>query len=468
MFRISHETFFVLFFFMRFGIFCTLVLLALSFAPVTRAQSPIVVESQSVEMDFPDAMRFVLRASSVAPIQLARVTVWQRGVALGSRYTPAFTPKENISVSFTWNFQAFSSGGYLPPGTHGEYTWHLEDSAGNSYDTPRQSYIVQDKTKNWRILANKDVRVSWYKGSDVFGEAIFGRAIVAREFFARELEIENVEPLEIFVYADTREFFEALPPFSAEWTGGRMFPEYGVIMMNIAPENVEWGLRATSHELSHAILHSKIRGTIGQLAMPHWVDEGLAVYNETDDHAPDEHFDEAFTDAVRRNTLIPLRALQQRFPDSSDQAQLAYGQSYSVVKFMIDQYGREKFAALLNAYQQGVPGDTALRQVYGFTQDELENSWRTSLGVPLREISSARLPTIAPRPTYEVSSSLNNTPAPTVEPTRVSVVQSPPPDAPTPAPSQSVPANALCGAVLALGGLVTFSFLKRRRAFSGG
>lgn len=331
------------------------------------------------------------------------------------------------------------------------------------YDTPRASYVVQDITQKWQTLSNEQVRVSWHAGDGAFGAAVLGRAIIARAFLAQELHIENVDPLEIFIYADTRDFFDALPPFSAEWTGGRMFPEYGVIMINFAPENVEWGLRATSHELSHAILHSKIRGTIGQLAVPHWLDEGLAVYNETDDHAPDEQFEEAFQAAVRRNSLIPLRSMQQRFPDSSEQAQLAYGQSYSVVKFMMEEYGQEKFAALLNVYEQGIPDDAGLKQVYGMTQDELENEWRKTLGVPLREFSTSRLPTIAPRPTYEFSSSLTSTPAPTLEPTRVSIAATLPPSVP-PTPASSIPSNELCGGVLALGGLVTLSFLKRRRA----
>jgi hypothetical protein len=198
------------------------------------------------------------------------------------------------------------------------------------------------------------------------------------------------------------------------------------------------------------------------------LDEGLAVYNETDDHVPDEQFEEAFQRAVRQNRLILLRSMQLQFPDDSDQAQLAYGQSYSVVKFMIEEYGKEKFAELLDVYQAGTSPDEGLFRVYGMNQNQLENAWRAKLGVPQRELSSIGLPTIAPRPTFEFSSPLSGTATPTREPestqipTRVSVIETPSLENSIPAQAPQVPASGLCGGVLALGGLVAFSLARRR------
>ncbi len=448
---------------LRIFLFGAVIALALVSPSALGAQSPIVVKSQTLDMNFPRAMRFTIQAESSAPLQELRLTVWQHGVALGSRFTPPFTPAKNVRATFEWDFQSFSSGGYLPPGTRGEYTWHLVDAAGNVLDTPRTSYIVSDPTQKWSVLSNDDLRVSWYVGDAAFGAAVFERAILAREFLAKDLGIENVDALQVFIYADKQDFFESLPPFSAEWTGGRTFPEYGVIMINFAPDNLDWGLRATSHELSHAILHAKIRGTIGELSIPHWLDEGLAVYNETNDHAPDAQFEEAFQPAVRHNALIPLRSMQLRFPDDSGQAQLAYGQSFSVVKFMIEEYGKEKFAALLDIYEKGSSPDEGLTAVYGMDQDELENAWRKKIGAPPREFSSARLPTLAPRPTYEFSSPLETVTVAvpqatsTPEATRAALLATPPPASAIPAQAPQIPVSGLCGGVLMLSGIVAFT-----------
>lgn len=460
----------VLFFFaMRQKIFllCVLFGLALLLAPRAFAQAPIVVIAQSVDMRFPRAMRFNLEAKSDAPIRALTLTVRQRGVALGSRYQVPVTPARSVRTGFDWNFQSSAFGGYLPPGTDGEYTWRIEDTAGNVLDTPRADYVVTDRAHNWQTFSNDVLSVSWYEGGGDFGTAVFTRALVAREFLAKQLQIENIPPLKVFIYANKQDFFTALPPFAAEWTGGRMFPDYGVIMINFAPENTEWGLRATAHELSHAVLHSKIRGTIGELSVPHWLDEGLAVYNETSDHAPDEQFERMFLLATRRNNLIPLKKLEQRFPEDSDEAQLAYGQSYSAVKFMIEQYGIEKFSTLLDIYERGALPDDGLLQVYDMNQDELENAWRKNIGARTRDISTARVPTTAPRPTFELSSAVNATsatPAATVtaEPTRVAEISNPEPATPVPAQATELPASGLCGGVVLLSGAVVFSLLKRR------
>jgi hypothetical protein len=446
---------------------CVLFGLALLLAPRASAQSSIVVVSQSVDMRFPRAMRFNLEARGASPIRALTLTVRQRGVALGSRYAIPITPSTSIRTGFEWNFQSSAFGGYLPPGTDGDYTWRIEDTAGNVLDTPRAGYVVTDRAHNWQTFSNDVLSVSWYEGGGDFGTAVFARALVAREFLAKQLNIENIPPHKVFIYANKQDFFTALPPFAAEWTGGRMFPDYGVIMINFAPDNLEWGLRATSHELSHAILHSKIRGTIGELSVPHWLDEGLAVYNETSDHAPDEQFERMFLLATRRNTLIPLKKLEQRFPQDSEQAQLAYGQSYSAVKFMIEEYGIEKFSALLDIYERGALPDDGLLQVYDMNQDELENAWRKHIGARTRDISTARVPTTAPRPTFELSSAVNAstaTPAATetTEPTRVAENSNPEPATPVPAQMPQLPASGLCGGVMLLSGAVVLSWLKRR------
>lgn len=459
---------------LKFLTFCLLSGLALLLAQSAFAQSSIVVTSQSVDMHFPRTMRFNIQAKSDTPIRALTLTVRQRGVALGSRFVVPVTSERTVRSGFDWNFQSPAQGGYLPPGTDGDYSWRIEDAAGNVLDTPRAGYVVGDRTHDWQTLSNDVLSVSWYQGGADFGTAVFSRALVAREFLSRQLGIENILPLKVFIYATKQDFFSALPPFSAEWTGGRMFPEFGIILINFAPDNTDWGLRATSHEISHAILHSKIRGTIGELSVPHWLDEGLAVYNETADHAPDDQFDRMFLLAARRNNLIPLKKLEQRFPDNSDQAELAYGESYSAVKFLIEEYGNAKFATLLDVYEKGALPDDGLIQVYNMNQDELENAWRQKIGAQSRDISIARAPTAAPQPTFELSSPLTaSTRTPTgsatesIEPTRVAEISNPKPATPVPPQMPVFPASGLCGGVVVLSGIVGMSVLKRRSRNSG-
>ena len=135
---------------------------------------------------------------------------------------------------------------------------------------------------------------------------------------------------------------------------------------------------------------------------------------------------------------------------------------------MIEEYGKEKFAELLSVYERGAAPDDGLVQVYGMNQNQIENAWRTKIGAPEREISNSGLPTVLVRPTYDISSPFGSTATPsstaTPEPTLVSVAVTPDtPSSSIPSQSPSFPASGLCGGVLALSGLVTFSLLKRRR-----
>ncbi len=50
---------------------------------------------------------------------------------------------------------------------------------------------------------------------------------------------------------------------------------------------------------------------------------------------------------------------------------LFYGQSWSLVSFLIDTYGEDDFAQLFAEIKGGVTTDSALDTVYGFDQDGL-------------------------------------------------------------------------------------------------
>ena len=75
-------------------------------------------------------------------------------------------------------------------------------------------------------------------------------------------------------------------------------------------------------------------------------------------------------------------ALLGLFPAETDEAGLAYAQSYSLVRFMIDSYGSDLIYDLLQMFRNGSAVDNALMEVYGFDSEGLDNEWRESLGLP--------------------------------------------------------------------------------------
>ena len=51
--------------------------------------------------------------------------------------------------------------------------------------------------------------------------------------------------------------------------------------------------------------------------------------------------------AIKANDLLSVRSLSGNFSEDPAKADLSYSQSYSLVNFLIEQYGQDKMTALL-------------------------------------------------------------------------------------------------------------------------
>ena len=70
-----------------------------------------------------------------------------------------------------------------------------------------------------------------------------------------------------------------------------------------------------------------------------------------------------FDEALKDNTLLPVRSLSGGFSEDPTKADVSYTQSYSLVKFLIDKYGQDKMLNLLRTLRDGATVDEALQQI---------------------------------------------------------------------------------------------------------
>jgi hypothetical protein len=242
-----------------------------------------------------------------------------------------------------------------------------------------------------------------------FGQALFDHGVNSIEFLERDTGVTVERQIQIYVYGDRGDFFNALEPGAKEWTGGRAFPEYSIVMINIEPSELEWGKRAVAHEITHQVIHQKIRSPLGELSLPPLMDEGLAVYYESPG-APDPQFVNPLKRAIQNDALIPLRTLTSAFATDPNVANLSYAESYSVVDFIFRHFGRDKMAQLLQAFKQGGLTDEIFAQVLGVNLDGLEVEWRKDIGAKPRVIPTRSLVTPTPFPTFSLSTDATPTP----------------------------------------------------------
>jgi hypothetical protein len=80
--------------------------------------------------------------------------------------------------------------------------------------------------------------------------------------------------------------------------------------------------------------------------------------------------------AVSGNSLFSVRSITSPFSAYTDKSVLSYAESFSLVDFLISQYGAEKMRELLSTFEQGITYDGAFMKVYGFDMDGLDALWR--------------------------------------------------------------------------------------------
>lgn len=341
------------------------------------AQEAIKVTGQNWDSLFRDHLTFTLKAESPAEIVEADLLYRVAGQLATSRNKANFIPGTSITAEFTIDQNDPSN--YFPPGAELEYWWSLTDANGNELKTERETITYLDGRFEWQTLENERLTLYWYQGDDAFGQALFDRANEALDTLETDIGIALENPIKIFIYANHQDLLSALSTTSQEWTGGVAYTTYGVVVIGVHPGQLDWGLGAMTHEMTHLVIHQATDNPFSGL--PRWLDEGIAVYNENQEELDDD-FKPIFDRAVAGNQLMTLRTLSSPFPADPLQANLAYGQSGAVVKYIVDTYGPDKMANLLSIFAEGALYDEALEQALGVNTDQLDNEFRVSLGLP--------------------------------------------------------------------------------------
>ena len=366
----------------------------------------ITVSVSRLTNQFPDQLVFDLQAQSNSKITQIALFVAIDAASSSSRQVPDFTPGTQVETTYQWNLNR----NYLPPGVSGRFWWTVQDTSGAVLETTKQAFRVDDVAHQWKKMSNDKLALYWYTGDDSFGQAIFDRGVQAMKFLQQDTGVTVDSQIQIFIYGNRADFFNSLEPGASEWTGGRAFPEYGIVLIDIAPSNLDWGLGATTHELTHQVIHQKIKSPLGDLSMPHWTDEGLAVYYETYPGKLDSQFAVPLRRAIQNDSLQTLRSLSAGFPADSTAANLSYAESYSVVDFIIRHYGREKLAQLLQGFKTGGFYDDIFMQVLNVDTDGLENLWRQDVGAKPRILAPHVATTPTAFPTFSLSTDATPTP----------------------------------------------------------
>jgi hypothetical protein len=350
------------------------------------AQGGITVVTDEYETVFGETITFRVAAESESEITDIRLYYQVGGFPVTSRAEPEFELGQTVEAEHEWDLVL----NYTPPGSEIAYWWKIEDAAGNELETEPVSFTYEDERYDWQELSSDQILLYWYRGDDDFGQALLDRGLEALDQLSRDTGVTVEKAVKIFIYGSHSDLLGALDQGAREWTGGRAFTDQGIVLIGVSPSNLEWGKRATVHELTHVVVHRVTDTPLGGL--PTWLDEGLAMYAEGD---LEPVYVAELNEAAESNTLISVRSLSSSFSADSDLAGLSYAESYSLVEFILDQYGEEKLTQLIDIFTEGAYYDDALQEALGVDTDGLEDEWRAWLGAPPRPTSVEVTPQIS-------------------------------------------------------------------------
>jgi hypothetical protein len=352
------------------------------------AEPGITVTASNVDVNFPGQVVFTVKAESYVNIVDARLyyQVDKMNYAeVVSEGWADFTPASKIEASWVWDMRNAN----LPPGADVTYWWMIEDADGNRFETSRETMHFDDDRYSWQSLAStvphgSELTLFWYTGGDSFARELMDACEEGLAGLVQDIGAYPERPVKIYVYASDEDLQGAMV-YSQEWTGGVAFADFGIIAISIPPSELEWGKGALVHELTHLVVHQATFSPYGQL--PVWLDEGLAMYNEGE---LDPDFRSSLEEATLEGKLISVRSLCSPFSAYSEKARLSYAESYSLVEYLLDNYGQDKMLDLLALLKQGSTYDEALTDVYGFDIDGLDARWRATLAPSSVIASEAR------------------------------------------------------------------------------
>ena len=348
--------------------------------------------SYTHDIEFPTALTFSLNAESSQ--EISRIILRYRiNMITTARVTNLvdleFDRAEAVETSWTWDMRKYS----LPPGAEVLYSWRIEDEAGNELETEWEVVRFDDDRHSWSGLADNNLTLYWYWGPPSFSGQLMETAQETLERLGSDTGAYLDQPVKIYVYASSKDLRSAMV-YPQEWLGGIAFTQFGIVAIGVAPEDITWGKRVMTHELAHLVTYQMTFNPYSDI--PTWLDEGISMYAEGE---LEPVFEALLDAAVSDDELISVQTLSSNFPADPDEARLSYAESYSLVNFLVDDYGREKMQSLLHIFKQGSGYDSALEEVYGFDMAELDDLWRVSLGLEPRQAPPVTDPVGATTPT---------------------------------------------------------------------
>ena len=353
----------------------------IALGPVSAAGGIHVVDSDVV-VTFPGEVDLTLTAEGDEEIVEVRVFYRPAGSNIWAYAYADFEPDTKITAR---QVLPPNSVTYLAPGAEVEYYYEIRDAQGNLFKSERASVEYLDHRFDWERTQIGPLTLLYYDHSESRVASVAREVQQDLDRVLRVLQLDPSESMKGVIYNQSSDAQEAFPEQSRTTTergifGGFAFPEQGVF--------VGQGLdrRIIAHESAHLLFKQALGDRSPDL--PAWLDEGVASYFEPGGGAR--------SGRTLASRSLPLRAMTS-VSGTPRNIGIFYEKAESVVTFLIDEYGEDKFRQFVDQLASGQQVETSMLTTYGFDTDGLDDRWAGVETTPGGTVSSpSRAPARSP------------------------------------------------------------------------
>ncbi len=346
---------------------------------VLTARADATIVSATVENAFPKQLNFKLTAQSASDITDVTLAYEITGRGTSALGKPAeFTPGKTVSVEVV--VQVNSGNSYIPVGSDFLYHWEITTADGTRTKGPDTKFFFLPPNITWQSVSGDIMTVYYHGDRQALANAYLKAGLDTYEKIGKSLFNTTLKqtPVKVILFENEAEMGPARPGTvgrfqEAVLTCGTKVTNDIVLVIPLSCGTAD-RTDTLRHEFGHILNQTAGEGPLGKL--PSWLDEGTAVYAQS---APGDGYAGAFQSAVRANRLLPFNQMGNVSNDPN-LVNLFYGQSYFMVKYLVDKAGPAKYAEFFATIKKGSRFDAALQQVYGFDVAGFEKEFTAAVG----------------------------------------------------------------------------------------
>ncbi len=346
--------------------------------------------SSTVTNGYPKSLTFKLEAQADSDITDVSLSYSLSGRGAGGIGKPKeLTPGKTVSVQVSVDTN--SGNAYVPVGTQFTYHWEITTADGKTTTTPDEKYFYLPPDHQWESVSNDFMTVYYYGNRKPLAESYLAAGADTYDRIGKQLLNVTLKqlPVKVVLFAIESELERAQPGSGATFDAAVVTcgSKVSSDIVLVIPQSCGTNDRTDTlrHEFGHIVNQAAGEGPLGKL--PSWLDEGTAVYAQSE---PGDDYVGPFQSAARANRLLPFTTMAVASSDAST-VNVFYGQAYAMVKYLIDTGGAPRFAQFFANIKKGTRFDQALKDTYGFDMATFETDFLKAVGSAPRTN-----PTVAP------------------------------------------------------------------------